>query len=77
MLKERSRRVGMCWHAYNRFRSIFRSKRGIENYIKLWRSVVLSVLTYGCETWLQSEEVLNKVRVSKKAGLKLPEEKSN
>lgn len=46
-----SRRVGMCWKAYNRFRRLIRSKIEIIKKIKLWKSTVIPVLTHGCETF--------------------------
>lgn len=61
------RRCAIGWSAITKNRSVFRAGVNIEYKRKLWEMTILPTITYGCETWIMSERVKNKLRVTERA----------
>lgn len=61
---EVSRRIGLGWAAYNKFRYLFRAEIEINLKVRLWNMCVLPCLIYGSETWTLDALTIKKLRVA-------------
>ena len=49
-------RIGLAWEAFDKLKSILRSPKVKLNFkIRLFKAACISILLYGCETWILSE----------------------
>ena len=54
-------RIRKAWGALNSLTKIWRSNVKTETKVRIFKSVVESILLYGCESWVMTKTAVNKV----------------
>jgi hypothetical protein len=58
--KDVQARIGLAWVAFNKLESIFHSTKTPLNFkIRLFNAACVSILLYGCETWVLTKDMAN------------------
>lgn len=58
------RRCTIGWRAVFKYKHIYKAKMGMEVKRKLWEMTALPAMIYACETWVLTQKVINKLRVT-------------
>jgi hypothetical protein len=67
-LTEIHRRVRLGWAAFKKLDYILKNKKIPQNLkTKVFDQCILPVLTYGCQTWTLTKEIVNKLHVTQRA----------
>src|SRR4051794_23848442 len=60
-------RTKLVWRAFGRMNTIFRSNMPVCMKRKLFDQCILSVLTYGCETWTLTAKAIQKLKITQRS----------
>lgn len=69
--QELSRRIGLAWGTFNKFRYLFSSSVDLSSKVRLWNSCILPVMIYGAETWSLNAQVMKKLQVAFRSMLRV------
>ena len=62
--KDVNSRISLAWLAFSKLRPILKASRPTVKFkMRLFNAACVSVLLYGCETWVLSEELMKKLDV--------------
>ena len=57
--------IGLAWSAFSKLKSILRSLKIKLNFkIRLFKAACISILLYGCETWIFTEILNDKLDIN-------------
>lgn len=80
---EINHRIHLGWAAYGKMRHVFSSNLPLKLKTKVYMECILPVTTYGCETWVLTKKILNKLKIHQRSierkmiGITLKDHKTN